>query len=296
MSVHVLNTPSPARESGNATGRAGASASGALPPTLTPSFEDSLVFEHPLSERVRTWLRLEELFTRTQAHALRRDAMDHRSALIGIFDIVDTATRSDLKTDLLAELDRQRTTWQAQLDNPDIAREALEEFLADTEAVIHDLHSQLGKIGQHLRDSEWLQTMRQRAVTPGGACVFELPMLQSWLQRTEHQRKEMLRGWLSPLAPLEEAVLLVLRLLRESANSTIEVARQGNFHRALTSQRAPQLAIVEVDLDACVVPEISANRYTVNVRFLDHGGQFVRAHRATPALRDIPFRLSLCSL
>jgi cell division protein ZapD len=266
------------------------------PPTLTPSFEDSLVFEHPLSERVRTWLRLEELFTRTQALALRRDAMDHRAALIGLFEIVDTATRSDLKTDLLAELDRQRTIWQAQLDNPDIAREALEEFLADTEAVIHDLHSQLGKIGQHLRDSEWLQAIRQRAATPGGACVFELPMLQSWLQRSEQQRKEMLRTWLSPLVPLEEAVLLVLRLLRESAVTTVEIARQGNFHRALTSQRAPQLVMVEVESDVCMVSEVSANRYTVNVRFLDHGGQFVRSGRASATSHDVPFRLSLCSL
>jgi cell division protein ZapD len=282
MSIHVL-TPQTSNGS-------------PLPPTLTPSFEDSLVFEHPLSERVRTWLRLEELFTRTQALALRRDAMDHRAALIGLFEIIDTATRGDLKTDLLAELDRQRTIWHAQLDNPDVAREALEEFLADTEAVIHDLHSQLGKIGQHLRDSEWLQSMRQRAATPGGACVFELPMLQSWLQRSEHQRKEMLRTWLSPLVPLEEAVLLVLRLLRESAVTTVELARQGNFHRALTSQRAPQLVMVEVESDACMVSEVSANRYTVNVRFLDHSGQFVRAGRASPTSRDVPFRLSLCSL
>jgi cell division protein ZapD len=266
------------------------------PPMLTPAFEDSLIFEHPLSERVRTWLRLEEIFSRTQAHAARREAIDHRSALFGLFEIVDTATRSDLKTDLLGELDRQRAFWTSHLDNPDVAREALEEFLADTDAVIHDLHSQLGKIGQHLRDSEWLQAVRQRAATPGGACVFELPMLMSWLQRPEHDRKEMLKTWLAPIVPLEEAVLLVLRLLRESVQNTTEVARQGNFHRALMNQRPPMLAMIEVEADQCVVSEVSANKYTVNVRFLEHGGQFVRSGRATPTLRDVPFRLGLCSL
>ncbi|MGL5005197.1 MAG: cell division protein ZapD, partial [Casimicrobium sp.] len=263
---------------------------------LSPAFDDSLIFEHPLSERVRTWLRLEELFSRTHTHAARRDAMDHRAALLGLFEIVDTATRSDLKTDLLAELDRQRSIWSAQLDNPDIAREALEEFLADTDAVIHDLHSQLGKIGHHLKDSEWLQAMRQRAATPGGACIFELPMLMSWLQRPEHDRKEMLKSWLAPVVPLEEAVLLVLRLLRESIQTTTEVARHGNFHRALMNQRPPMLAMIEVETDQCVVSEVSANKYTVNVRFLDHGGQFMRATRAMPTMRDVPFRLGLCSL
>ncbi len=266
------------------------------PPLLLPAFEDSLIFEHPLTERVRTWLRLEELFSRTHTHAARREATDHRAALLGVFEIIDTATRSDLKTDLLAELDRQRTLWSAQLDNPDVAKEALEEFLADTETVIHDLHSQLGKIGHHLKDSEWLQAVRQRASTPGGACIFELPMLMSWLQRAEYDRKQMLKEWLAPIVPLEEAVVLVLRLLRESVQNTHEVARHGNFHRALMNQRPPMLATIEVESDQCVVPEVSANKYTVNVRFLEHGGQFVRAARATPTLRDVGFRLGLCSL
>jgi cell division protein ZapD len=266
------------------------------PPTLELAFENSLIFEHPLSERVRTWLRLEELFSRTHAHAARRDAMDHRAALMGLFDIIDTATRSDIKTDLLAELDRQRAIWNAQLDNPDVAREALEEFLADLETVIHDLHSQLGKIGQHLRDSEWLQAVRQRDSSPGGACVFELPMLMSWLQRNEHDRKDTLKTWLSPLVPLEEAVLLILRLLRDSSMSTNEVARQGNFHRALMSSRPPLLATIEVEADQHVVSEVSANKYTVNVRFLEHAGHFVSASRAVPTQRSVPFRLGLCSL
>jgi cell division protein ZapD len=266
------------------------------PPTLPLAFENSLMFEHPLSERVRTWLRLEELFSRTHAHAARRDAMDHRCALMGLFDIIDTATRSDIKTDLLAELDRQRSIWTTQLDNPDIAREALEEFLADVDTVIHELHAQLGKIGQHLRDSEWLQAVRQRDSSPGGACVFELPMLMSWLQHSEFERKETLKSWLNPLIPLEEAVLLILRLLRESSQSTTELARQGNFHRALMNSRPPMLATIEVEADQHVVSEVSANKYTVNVRFLEHAGQFVSAGRALPTQRNVPFRLGLCSL
>ena len=84
-----------------------------------------LVFECPLTERARTWLRLEELFSGTRSFAARRDPLDHRHALLGLFQIVDTASRSDLKTDLLQELDRQRAVWGSQLDNPDIARESL---------------------------------------------------------------------------------------------------------------------------------------------------------------------------
>ena len=265
-------------------------------PTNTLATNTTLTFECPLGERARTWLRLEELFEQTRTFAARKDAIDHRSALLGLFHIVETASRSDLKTDLLQELDRQRGVWSTQLDNPDIAREALTEFLSDMDAVIHDLHGQMGKLGQHLRESEWLQAVRQRASSPGGACAFELPMLHSWLQRSEYDRRQDLKAWLDPLTPLEEAVVLVLRLLRESSQTSAEMAHHGNFQRALANARPPLLARIEVETGHAVVPEVSANKYTVNIRFLDHGGHFQASGRAGVTSRNIPFRLSLCSL
>ena len=256
----------------------------------------ALTFECPLTERARTWLRLEELFTRTRVFSARKDSIDHRSALLGLFHIVDTAGRSDLKTDLLHELDRQRSVWGTQLDNPDVAREALTEFLSDMDAVIHDLHGQIGKIGQHLRDTDWLQAVRQRATSPGGACAFELPMLHSWLQHSEFERRQQLKEWLDPLAPLEEAVVLVLRLLRESSQMMDEMAHHGNFQRALASMRPPLLARIAVEAGHAVVPEVSANKYTVNVRFLDQSPQFQGTGRAGVTTRNIPFKLALCGL
>ena len=260
------------------------------------STPDALTFECPLTERARTWLRLEELFARTRVFSARKESIDHRSALLGLFHIVDTAGRSDLKTDLLQELDRQRTVWGTQLENPEVAREALSEFLSDMDAVIHDLHGQIGKIGQHLRDTDWLQAVRQRATSPGGACAFELPMLHSWLQHSEFERRQQLKEWLAPLAPLEEAVVLVLRLLRESNRMADELAHHGNFQRALASTRPPLLARIAVEAGHAVVPEVSANKYTVNVRFLDQSPQFQGTGRAAVTTRNIPFRLALCGL
>jgi cell division protein ZapD len=260
---------------------------------------DALVFECPLTERGRTWLRLEELFARTRVFAARKDSIDHRSALLGLFHIVDTAGRNDLKTDLLQELDRQRTLWSSQLENPDVAADALSEFLSDMDAVIHDLHAQMGKIGQHLRDTEWLQAVRQRAASPGGACAFELPMLHSWLQQGEFDRRQQIKAWLDPLQPLEEAVVLVLRLLRESNQMSDEMAHNGGFQRALANVRPPLLARISVDAGHAAVPEVSANKYAVNVRFLEQRGQFnggSRTSRAEVSIRNIPFKLALCAL
>ena len=62
---------------------------------VVPIAPGILIFECPLTERARTWLRLEELFACTRTFAARKDAIDHRHALLGLFQIVDTASRSE---------------------------------------------------------------------------------------------------------------------------------------------------------------------------------------------------------
>ncbi len=274
-------------------------------PTLTDSMTEEITlssrgevleFHFPLSERVRTWLRLEELFRRLRVHAGRREALDHRSALLALFDIAETASRGDLKTDLLQELDRQRALWSAQMENPEVEPLALAEFIRDIETASHDLHAQIGRPGLHLRDTEWLSQFRQRASSPGGACDLELPMLQAWLAQSESSRKADLKDWIGPLGPLEEATALLLRILRASAHACTHVAKSGQFQQALDGSRAPLLAILRVEAGRAVVPELSANRYAINIRWLEHGGQFLRSGRAAPTTQDVPFELGLCRL
>lgn len=37
------------------------------------------------------------------------------------------------------------------------------------------LFAQTGKVDVHLRDNDWLMTIKQRTVIPGGVCEFDLP-------------------------------------------------------------------------------------------------------------------------
>ena len=138
-----------------------------------------LAFECPLSERARTWLRLEELFARTRVYSPRAaTVLTIAARLLSLFDIVDTAGRSDLKTDLLQELDRQRSVWGTQLDNPEVAREALAEFLADMDAVIHDCMARSARSAAPARERMACRQCANARPGPGGACSFELPMLR----------------------------------------------------------------------------------------------------------------------
>ncbi len=142
------------------------------------------LYEYPLNERIRTLLRLEDLFVRFDHFAGREGPLEHHVALTTLFEILEVASRADLKSDLLQELERQRQTLIAFRDNPNVSLEALEAVLADIDGAAQQaLNTGTGKTGQHLRDNEWLMSIRSRAIIAGGTCEFDLPSYHAWLNR-----------------------------------------------------------------------------------------------------------------
>jgi cell division protein ZapD len=134
-----------------------------------------ITFEHPLNERVRNWLRLEEICLRLRVLSGRDGRVDHMYALTALFDIVELLNRVDVKSDMLQELERQRQFWLAQDSNPMVSQDALVSFVGSIERITTALRLNYGKPGQHLRDIEWLMAVKQRATIPGALCEFDLP-------------------------------------------------------------------------------------------------------------------------
>src|SRR5438045_1886036 len=115
---------------------------------------DMIRYEHPLNERIRTLMRLEDLYGRAIFFTGQAEPPDHHAALLALFEIVDVAGRADLKTDILQELERQRQLLAPLRNNPAIEAQALDAVLAALDAVTGDLLAQTGKVGAQLRESE----------------------------------------------------------------------------------------------------------------------------------------------
>ena len=68
--------------------------------------------------------------------------------------------------------------------------------------------------------------------------------------------------------PTDEALRIVLRVLRDSGRTSRQVAYNGLFQLMLTANKVAQLLRITVAKDLPYVPEISANRYALNIRFV----------------------------
>jgi cell division protein ZapD len=247
-------------------------------------------YEFPLNERIRTLLRLEDLYQRAQYFALKNDPEEHHVALTSLFEILDVGGRADLKSELMQELERRKQHLDALRNNPAISQEVLATVLTGIEKAVSDLFLSSGKTGQELRENEWLMGIKQRSAIPGGVCEFDLPSYHFWLNRSAELRRLDLDEWLAPFLPIRNGVQIILKLLRESGKTSSQVAHQGVYQQTMAGRLAQMLRI-RLDSNYDCVPEISANKYALNVRFTTAFG----TQRRT-SVDDVSFELTFCNL
>ena len=250
-----------------------------------------ITYEYPFNERIRTLLRLEDLFDKASYFLEQEGSREHHAVLLALFEILEVAGRADLKMDLIQELERQRQTLLVFRNNPDISEEALSGALYEIEQCSASLLGMTGKIGQFLRENDWLMGIKSRAVIPGGVCEFDLPSYHYWQHQSAEARRAALLVWLKPFMPLRSGLSIVLRLLRASGRSEHQVAAGGAFQMMLGGSSA-QMVRVSLKSQVAYVPEISANKYALNIRFTcpDYD------HRPRHAETDVEFDMLFCNL
>jgi cell division protein ZapD len=249
------------------------------------------LYEYPFNEGIRTMLRLEHLFARLDQMVARDTAVDHHFALATIFEIMDVASRADLKSDLLKELDRHRGQLQGFRGHPGISETALDDVIARIDRSFNNVNQLQGKAGQALAGNEWLMSVRSRINIPGGTCAFDLPAYYAWQQHAPQSRRSDLLGWMTTLTPLGDALHVLLQLLRDGGSMQRMVAPGGQYQQSLPQGRVYQLMRVRIDPASDLVPEITGHRLMVSVRFMkpDADG------RLRPAASDCTFELALCA-
>lgn len=248
-------------------------------------------YEFPLTEKVRTLLRLEDLFARIEHFITAQTSSDHHAAITTLFEILEVVSRADLKSELLQELERQRRALSQLHNNPQISEHALNFILEELDTAMQGLQNMHGKTGQYLRENEWLMSIKQRACVPGGTCEFDLPSYHYWQQQSAPIRGEFLSAWLNPILPINIAIKLLLKLLRESGKVMHYTAQQGMFQQ-MQGGRTAQLLRVNLAANLACIPEVSANKYAINIRFINAD----YAAKSTVFQSDLGFELIFCSL
>lgn len=248
------------------------------------------LYEYPCNERVRTFLRVECLFKRLFYFTDGTDANLHQVAVATLFDLIEVTERGDLRGMVLQDLERQRSSLAALREHPDVASDVLDTMLAEIQQISSDLAAQ-GRVAHELRNNEWLSNLRGRLNVAGGSSPVDMPSFYGWQQQPVARRHADLRHWATSLMPLYRALELVLRLLRGAGHAVPKEATEGAYQEMLGG-KSFQLLRVWIDPSFDVFPEISANKYVILVRFVQHDAD----HRLVTIRKTIPFQLARCNI
>lgn len=251
-----------------------------------------LIFEQPLNERMRTFLRLDFLYNQALHHNEMASSWGSRAAMASLIDILAITTRGDVRSDVLKELEGQLTTLSEFQSNPGVDSQRLKSLVGNLTRLRTDLMSAGSTFVQPLRDSEFLSAIKLRSAIPGGTCEFDLPDYYFWLTQPDEARMRTFNQWLGLLRPMCDAIAELLWLTRQNGRSRREVAKGGSF--SITFERDNPLQLLRISLPATagLYPEISGSHHRCSVRFLTWNGL---ASRPTQAQADVSFVLSCCA-
>ncbi len=250
-----------------------------------------LHYEQPLSERMRTFLRLEFLYQQMLYNGELETDWATRATISTLLETMAILSRGDVRSEVHKELDHQLTLLERFQSQPGVDGRRLD-------TLIHNLatsREELNRIGtsflQPLKDSEFLNAIKHRSAIPGGTCEFDLPEYNHWLRQPFARRQEDLAKWMTPVRPICDAVTELLWLIRESAEASDKLAINGMYQHNMQKGADCRLLRVSIGGDSTLFPEISGSQHRFTVRFLEWS---TVDSRAVQTGHDVPFQLSIC--
>jgi len=250
-------------------------------------------YEQPTNERIRTFLRLEKLFHQFHYHLRQGSVWNNSIAVDTINELLAFTSRSDIKLEVLKELERQHGRLERLSKRTQIDQGQLETLLSKQKKLIAELHSIKGQLGQNTQSVELLTAIKQKNSLPGCICDFDLPVYQFWQGLPEHTRKNHIQKWFEPFNILDLSIHLILDILRHSVEDTNEIAAHGFFQKSIDTSQAIQLLRISIDAGSNYYPEISAGKHRFSIRFMKNEDP---ANRPEPCNEDINFKLNLCTI
>ncbi|WP_340615436.1 cell division protein ZapD [Xenorhabdus entomophaga] len=246
----------------------------------------TIIFEHPLNEKMRSWLRIESSLQQLE----KQRHLDSQASSLAFFrtiaELIEILERGEVRSELLKELDRQQAKLKQWLCAPN----------ADT-AMIQNLAEQLKgrsialnkapRLSQYIKEDRIISMVRQRLSIPGGCCSFDLPTLHLWLHLPQSVRDESVKNWLDSLRPLQQALESILGLIRHSAAFTPKTSHNG-FYQGNADEADLLRLKLDVVLGALVYPQVSGYKTRFAIRFLPMDSE----HGVVPA--HLSFELACC--
>jgi cell division protein ZapD len=226
----------------------------------------TILFEHPLNEKMRSWLRIESSLQQLE----KQHHLDSQANCLAFFrtmaELIDILERGEVRSELLKELERQQIKLKQWMSAPDVDTTMISELVEQLKERSIALH-RAPRLSQHIKENRLISMVRQRLSIPGGCCSFDLPTLHLWLHLPQAIRNETVKSWLDSLSPLKQALESILALIRQSAIFSPQLSNNG-FYQGNADEADLLRLKLDIAPNLLVYPQISGHKTRFAIRFL----------------------------
>ena len=245
---------------------------------------DNLIFEHPLNEKCRNYLRFESLFHQLDHSRSLAEIWHHQPLFKVLFDLVEIGDRADIKSLLMKDLEKQKKQLEYWSQLPGVDQSRVNDLHQSVTRYIGHL-SQLGRLGITSKEDKFLASIRQRFILPGGTCCFDLPNLHWWLHQPKEALLQDINRWLADWDIIYSSLKLLLNLMRERGEFVALSANEG-FYQGLAE--GSEMLRIRLSLSEAHYPTISGHKHRYAIRFM--------AATSNEKPNSVNFELACCAL
>ncbi len=236
-----------------------------------------MIYEFPLTEGVRRFLRIEMLFQQAEEHMTQDSAYSTLSAIRALLDVVTLVSKNDLKIEIIKQLDHLAVHPRVAVEDK-VRIRAIKDTLSRQSIRAYD----------EIKENMFLNILRQRLNIVGGVCAFDLPILHHWLRQPYEVRREHFYRWFAVLNTIKGAVDFTLEKTRALTITESCEFEQGFYYRSVKWKAA----LMRLDVgDHDFFPEFSGNRHQLSIRLVHQENPW---SKPVQVKEDIALEVEIC--
>ena len=243
-----------------------------------------ITYELALNERTRRFLRVQEVFQKFDAHINNMSKFSEHACFTTLFDVMSCASRSDLKIEIIQELDKQILNVVKKTKTKKNIKVSL-----DLKKIKKNLEKSVIPPGNQFGNDKFLQERKAASDSPFGIVSSDITQFQSWIKQLEiKEKKEYFRDKFKVYTPIYIGLNSIITILKSNAKSVSRVTKSGVLQHTLDPKEKNDLVLVTLPIKRRFCPQITSNKYALNIHF-------TQTNQSIMIIKPIKFKLAVCS-
>ncbi len=252
-----------------------------------------IIYEQPVAENVRNFLKCEYLNEKLNSLLLQDNIWSIKSSIITLLEISDLSQRINLKIESLKELEKSNLLIKKLHENEIIDISIYDKYKNEIDQCLSKLEDLEGNPSKTILDNDFLMQIKSKLHIPAGDNFFDMPAYLNFLSSKKNFIIENINAWSYPFSHFFESSKLILDIKRRSSRFEEFTSNNSFFEKKLENNQKIDLVRIRLEKNVNIYPDISVNRQNINAVFKTSYGH---SRLSKPVSEDVRFELSLSIL